>query len=162
MNACPCGSGLALEACCGPYLHEGKTVPTPEALMRSRYTAHTLGMYDYLDETTHPDTREDVSTEEMRAWSEAVQWEGLEVLETRGGHEGDVTGEVSFVARYMLGGVPQELREDSFFRREGDRWYYVDGMVHGSEPYRREQPKVGRNEPCPCGSGRKYKKCCGK
>jgi preprotein translocase subunit SecA len=26
----------------------------------------------------------------------------------------------------------------------------------------REQPKVGRNEPCPCGSGRKYKQCCGK
>jgi hypothetical protein len=29
------------------------------------------------------------------------------------------------------------------------------------EPYRREDPKVGRNEPCPCGSGKKYKKCCG-
>ncbi|MHC4705009.1 MAG: SEC-C metal-binding domain-containing protein [Planctomycetota bacterium] len=25
-----------------------------------------------------------------------------------------------------------------------------------------ETPKVGRNEPCPCGSGKKYKKCCGK
>ncbi len=30
------------------------------------------------------------------------------------------------------------------------------------EPYIREEPKVGRNEPCPCGSGKKYKKCCGK
>jgi len=30
------------------------------------------------------------------------------------------------------------------------------------ETYRREQPKVGRNDPCPCGSGKKYKKCCGK
>ena len=26
----------------------------------------------------------------------------------------------------------------------------------------RETPKVGRNDPCPCGSGKKYKKCCGK
>ncbi|RPH65900.1 MAG: hypothetical protein EHM83_05270, partial [Burkholderiales bacterium] len=29
------------------------------------------------------------------------------------------------------------------------------------ETVRREQPKLGRNEPCPCGSGRKYKACCG-
>ena len=30
------------------------------------------------------------------------------------------------------------------------------------ETFRREAPKVGRNDPCPCGSGKKYKKCCGK
>lgn len=29
------------------------------------------------------------------------------------------------------------------------------------EPVRRAMPKVGRNDPCPCGSGKKYKKCCG-
>jgi preprotein translocase subunit SecA len=29
-------------------------------------------------------------------------------------------------------------------------------------PFKREEPKVGRNDPCPCGSGKKYKKCCGK
>ena len=59
-------------------------------------------------------------------------------------------------------GMPQSLREDAFFRREDGRWYYVDGNVHGQDPYRRETPKIGRNEPCPCGSGKKYKKCCGK
>jgi len=30
------------------------------------------------------------------------------------------------------------------------------------ETFKREEPKVGRNDACPCGSGRKYKKCCGK
>ena len=30
-----------------------------------------------------------------------------------------------------------------------------------AEPKRREEPRVGRNDPCPCGSGKKYKKCCG-
>jgi len=30
------------------------------------------------------------------------------------------------------------------------------------EPIRREEPKIGRNDPCPCGSGKKYKKCCGR
>ncbi len=29
------------------------------------------------------------------------------------------------------------------------------------QPYKRKDPKVGRNDPCPCGSGRKFKKCCG-
>lgn len=36
--------------------------------------------------------------------------------------------------------------------------YVYDGM----DTYRRIQPKVGRNDPCPCGSGKKYKKCCGR
>ena len=31
-----------------------------------------------------------------------------------------------------------------------------------TEPVRRSEPKVGRNDPCPCGSGKKYKKCCGR
>ncbi len=39
----------------------------------------------------------------------------------------------------------------------------VDGppVEYFGEPYTRSEPKVGRNEPCPCGSGKKYKKCCG-
>ena len=32
---------------------------------------------------------------------------------------------------------------------------------HHHETIRRQGPKVGRNDPCPCGSGSKYKKCCG-
>ena len=35
-----------------------------------------------------------------------------------------------------------------------------DGLYDFPEPYVREQPKPGRNEPCPCGSGMKYKKAC--
>jgi len=38
----------------------------------------------------------------------------------------------------------------------------ADPEVSMNFPARREAPKVGRNEPCPCGSGRKYKDCCGK
>ena len=36
------------------------------------------------------------------------------------------------------------------------------GDVVEVKTVRREQPKIGRNDPCPCGSGKKYKKCCGK
>ncbi len=35
-------------------------------------------------------------------------------------------------------------------------------IAEAARPIKREVPKVGRNEPCPCGSGKKYKQCCGK
>lgn len=43
-------------------------------------------------------------------------------------------------------------------------WDMIDGKTPKSNvvTFRREQPKIGRNDPCPCGSGKKYKKCCGK
>lgn len=162
MSQCPCGSGRAYEDCCGPYIDGVRPAPTAEALMRSRYTAHTLGKYEYLNETVHPDIRDEADHEDMKKWSEAVEWLGLDIHAIKDGEESQETGEVSFSARYAVNGMPQELREDAFFRRENDRWFYVDGVVHGHETYRREAPKVGRNEPCPCGSGKKFKKCCGK
>jgi uncharacterized protein len=36
----------------------------------------------------------------------------------------------------------------------------LDAAYEYQKPIRREAPKVGRNDPCPCGSGRKFKKCC--
>ena len=162
MSLCPCGSGRPYEECCEPFIEGRQPAPTAEALMRSRYTAHTLNKYDYLNETVHPTIRDEADHEEMKKWSEAVEWDGLEILSTKEGSEADMTGEVSFEARYSVNGMPQTLREDAFFRRDDGRWYYVDGNVYGQEPYRRETPKIGSNEPCPCGSGKKYKKCCGR
>ena len=54
--------------------------------------------------------------------------------------------------------VHHELAE---FRKSGDTWYFFDGKMVGPGQFTRETPKVGRNDPCPCGSGRKFKKCCG-
>ena len=162
MTLCPCGSGRAYEECCEPYIEGREAAPTAEALMRSRYTAHALRKFDYLNETVHPDLRDENDHAEMQQWSEAGEWTGLEIFSTKKGTEDDETGEVSFEARYAVKGMPQSMREDAFFRREDGRWYYTDGTVYGQEPYRRESPKIGRNDPCPCGSGKKYKKCCGK
>ena len=161
MNPCPCGSGLELEACCLPHI-EGSTRPaTAEALMRARYTAHCLGRYEFLTDSTHPGFREDASAEDIKQWSSLMSWQSLDILETVGGGPEDETGEVSFCAHYLVHGMPQELREDAFFRRENGQWFYVEGNVHARKPLRRDSPKVGRNDPCPCGSGKKYKKCCG-
>ncbi|MBS4095807.1 MAG: SEC-C domain-containing protein [Sulfuricella sp.] len=42
----------------------------------------------------------------------------------------------------------------------GDIYRFMQSLK-SSEPVRREAPKVGRNDPCPCGSGKKFKQCCG-
>ena len=160
MILCPCGSGRELDVCCQPIIDGQTLAPTAEALMRARYTAHSLGRYKFLTESTHPEFRDDVSPKEIEEWSSLMAWEGLEILDARDGGPEDETGEVDFVARYSVDGVQQEMREDAFFRKEGEHWYYVEGTVHGKEPMRRVQPKIGRNDMCPCGSGKKYKKCC--
>ena len=95
MSLCPCGSGRPYEECCETYIEGRETAPTAEALMRSRYAAHTLGKYDYLNETVHPSIRDEADHEDMKKWSEAVEWEGLEIFSTKDGAETDETGEVS-------------------------------------------------------------------
>ena len=45
---------------------------------------------------------------------------------------------------------------------EGRGLFRGNGMPPISQTYVRNAPKIGRNDPCPCGSGKKYKKCCGK
>ena len=37
----------------------------------------------------------------------------------------------------------------------------IEAEAPKQQPKRNVEPKVGRNDPCPCGSGKKYKKCCG-
>jgi len=47
-------------------------------------------------------------------------------------------------------------------RQAEDDYILSRGEDVGPAPVKREKEKVGRNDPCPCGSGKKYKKCCGK
>ncbi len=161
MSSCPCCSGKELKDCCQPIIDGTRKALTAEELMRSRYTAHAIKSYPYLDKSTHPEFRNDVDIEQIEKWSSALSWDSLEILHKEAGEENDTEGAVSFRANYSIEGMPQNLTEDAIFRKEGDTWYYVEGAVHGAEPFRRESPKVGRNEACTCGSGKKYKKCCG-
>nr|WP_262927256.1 YchJ family protein [Phytohalomonas tamaricis] len=151
---CPCGSGQRYAACCHPY-HSGEhAAPTPEALMRSRYSAFALGgLGDYLLATWYEDSpnRPDVTPAELD--QRDTQWQRLEIINSMA--KGS-KGEVEFKAHFVENGLPQVLHERSRFTKTGGRWYYVDGVA---DP--RSAPSVGRNDPCPCGSGRKFKKCCG-
>lgn len=162
MSDCPCGSGVEFEACCEPYLKGTAKAPTAEALMRSRYTAYAKGEVNYLVETIHPSKRHTVNEEDIKAWSTRSVWHGLEILSTQAGGAGDEEGIVEFIAHYSQGDNQVDHHETSSFRKENGIWYFVDGKIAGHDPYVRKEPKIGRNDPCPCGSGKKYKKCCGK
>ena len=128
--------------------------------MRSRYTAYVRGAIDYLIETHDASTRGDVDRAGVANWSRQTEWLGLEILDTVRGGEDDEDGIVEFVARGRTRGTPFAQRERSRFRRHDGRWYYVDGS-HAHEPAR-AATAVGRNDPCPCGSGMKYKRCHGR
>lgn len=128
--------------------------------MRSRYTAYVRGAIAYVVETHHPSTRDRVDVEAATRWSRDTTWLGLEIVTTARGGASDDAGVVEFIARGSTRGVPFAQRERSRFTREAGRWYYVDGDIV-REPAR-AAAAPGRNEPCPCGSGQKYKRCHGR
>ncbi|GHV52331.1 hypothetical protein FACS1894206_00910 [Deltaproteobacteria bacterium] len=161
MSLCPCGSGLELAACCEPIVHGAKSAPTAEALMRARYTAHALREFVFLETSLHSSTRESVDSKKLNQLADVVAWTGMEIHGTEGGGADDTTGRVSFTAKYSVNGVEQTMREDASFVREEGEWRYLEGLVEGHTTYHRDSPKIGRNDLCPCGSGKKYKKCCG-
>jgi SEC-C motif-containing protein len=129
--------------------------------MRSRYTAYALKDAEYVVASHDPEHSDDTDLEATRDWAERTTWLGLEVLDTKAGDPDDERGEVEFVARFAdEQGDEQRHHERSSFVRRAGRWYFQDGKVVPPPPVRRA-PKIGRNEPCPCGSGKKHKKCCG-
>ncbi|WP_151995689.1 YchJ family protein [Buttiauxella massiliensis] len=148
---CPCGSGLEYSVCCQPYLRADKPAPTPSQLMRSRYSAYVMQDADYLVTTWHPQTRSPSLKSDISGSFGTTKWLGLTVYEAAAGRD-DNEGFVSFVARFEEQGEESAIIERSRFLKENGQWYYVDGT----------RPQFGRNDPCPCGSGKKYKKCCGR
>jgi SEC-C motif-containing protein len=160
-DACFCSSGKGFESCCQPLLQGQQKAKTAEQLMRSRYTAFALNQMDYIVQTHHPSSRDTVDVQGNEAWSKQAEWEGLEIRSTTAGGEQDSKGQVEFIASYSVEGEPKTHHELSEFKKEKGEWYFVDGKLMTAETFVRQKPKVGRNDPCPCDSGKKYKKCCG-
>jgi SEC-C motif-containing protein len=159
--ACYCGKENDFEECCQPYLDGSAKPDTAETLMRSRYTAYVLHNIDYVVATHDPETADQLDRAGSEEWSRQAEWEGLDVLEAVDGGPDDDRGVVEFVARYRINGQPLTHHERSTFRRIDGHWAYIDGVIIKPKPVVREAPKIGRNQPCPCGSGMKYKKCHG-
>ncbi len=129
--------------------------------MRSRYTAYVRRNYEHLERTLSREQRKDFNPADAQRWAESSEWLGLTIAHTTGGGPQDNEGTVTFTAHFRTDGKDHEHVEIGRFVREDGQWAY-DGQVetHGV-PVRRATPKIGRNDPCPCGSGKKYKKCCG-
>lgn len=158
MTTCPCNSGQQYNECCEPFI-SGKALPeTPEQLMRSRYSAFTIVDIDYIGRTMHGPALKDFSKRESENWARQVEWQGLEVI--KAGMEGH-NGFVEFIAKFTNNGTAEQIHERSEFHRKDGKWYYVNGKDPSinTSPIRVEN-KTGRNDPCHCGSGKKFKKCC--
>ncbi len=159
-DLCPCGSGQAFETCCEPLLIGRDKPQTATALMRSRYCAYAMGAVDYLYKTSGPKVQKEFDAESSRKWAESAKWTGIEILSVENGTDHDETGVVEFIAHYAVNDTDFDHHERAEFAKIDGEWRFMDGKIFGPDPVRRDQPKIGRNDPCPCGSGKKFKKCC--
>jgi SEC-C motif-containing protein len=151
---CPCGGG-EFSNCCEPIIAGTEQAATPERLMRARYSAYATGAIDFLEKSTHSRTRKHFDPEGAERWSKDSRWLGLTILSSDSSLPN--RAHINFEARYEdQDGVAVFHRERSLFELEGGAWRFVSG---GAIPVISQ--KIGRNEPCPCGSGKKHKKCCG-
>ncbi len=155
---CVCGVGKSTEACCLPLINGQLEAQTPEQLMRSRYSAYVMGNVGYLMQSWHPGTRPQSIELDSR-----LSWTGLKLLSRHKKRDkaGSKEAYVEFIAGFVSQGDAGQMHERSRFLFEQGRWFYVDGEQIESA-MGEINPLPGRNEPCYCGSTRKFKKCCGK
>lgn len=156
---CPCGSGKSYAECCEPIITGREKALTAEALMRSRYSAYVQKAFEHVYNSYHPDTKKHFSLDAIKEQSHQIHWQGLSVTDVEKGLADDTEGYVTFSAQYQMNGQTHYLHEKSHFVKENGQWLYVNGQTNFTSTAK--STKVGRNEPCPCGSGKKYKKCCG-
>lgn len=126
MKYCPCGTGRRYLDCCGSYLQKKMFPKTPEALMRSRYTAYVERNADYIKKTMRPPALLNFDRKKILKGKE--HWMGLEVLSTSLDANNPKVGYVEFIAKYTLEGKEGIIHERSEFHQEEDRWYYRDGQ----------------------------------
>lgn len=152
---CPCDSDMAYVSCCQPY-HDGMAVAqTAEALMRSRFCAFYFKNTDYIIATTAPAQQNLLNKMALQTWADSVNWVRLEVVS----HTPKIAkrhAQVHFRAYFYRTDEPAEQHchdEHSSFVQIDGRWYFLDPTV---------EMKLTNKQPCLCGSGEKFKMCCGK
>jgi len=153
---CPCGSGKRFADCCEPVLTGKRQPATAEELMRARFTAHVTHDFAFLHRTYRPTSRQPFVESEDKP---ATQWTRLVVHHHDPGPAPDVAY-VDFSAYGTEDGRELVLHEKAEFVRHEGSWIYTRSVREGPAPFKAAAPKPGRNDPCPCGSGKKYKHCC--
>lgn len=128
----------------------------PKELLKARYEAFVRGDVDFILESHHPETRSQVDRESIRRWSQESKWLNLEIQSFEDHKD---RAHIRFAVQYERDFAKFNHVELADFRKHEDRWFYYDSDFPTPETERRLEVKVGRNDPCPCGSGKKYKKC---
>lgn len=152
MTFCPCGSQNTFNDCCAAYLNGIKKPQVPEQLMRSRYTAYSLGRMDYIKQTMKGKALLNFNLSHNQTSSSPVTWINLKIIQSH--LQSPIKGYVEFIATYLEGDRLKSIHELSEFDKEGEIWFYVDGVTKPSPI-----SKIARNSLCPCGSNKKFKNC---
>lgn len=129
-KACPCGTGKDYSHCCQP-LHMGGFASDALALMRSRYSAYTYGLSEYIIRTTDP--KNSNYQEDHTSWTKQIsercqntQFQKLEILEFINGPQ---EASVTFIAYFIQNNRSGSIYEKSLFRKIGPQWLYLNGVV---------------------------------
>lgn len=154
--ACFCGLAKSFDQCCNAILQGRVQASTPETLMRSRYSAFVTANIDYLKKTSHGLALEKFNAQDTLHFAERVHWHSLQVADAGVAADGK-SGWVEFSTTFIDQGAFIDRHEKSAFEYIDGQWYYVESLHHCSHTRKLDW---GRNEPCYCGSGKKYKKCC--
>ncbi len=125
--------------------------------MRARFTAHVAHNFKFLHDSYRGTAGKPYVPE---AGEPTVVWTRLEVHSHEVAADNPDKAWVDFSAYGIEDKVEKVLHEKAEFQRVNGVWLYTREARLGPAPYKAAAPKVGRNEPCPCGSGKKYKQCC--
>jgi SEC-C motif-containing protein len=152
---CPCQFGLAqtgqtYDRCCGRFITHRELPENATQLMRSRYSAYVLEDRDYLLTTWHADFRPS-----LLQFDSGIRWIGLEIITS---HQQGAKAVVEFEARLLAAGEVSSMHERSDFVMHQGQWQYTHGEQLAA---RTPSWRPARNQVCPCGSGLKFKRCCG-
>ena len=143
---CPCTNDKTYQECCKTIIDATKEASTPEELMRSRYSAFAKSENKYLIFSTLKKNHHKNDLQELQTLNNNVVWLKLEIIDA-------YENIVEFKAYYKENNEIKILHEKSSFEKEDGLWKYASGELF--------KTKVQRNEECPCGSKKKFKKCCG-
>ena len=153
MKKCPCGSNKTFDECCNAYIQQKRRPDSSEQLMRSRYSAYATKHFSYVLATYAKAQRNQLSLAELSVDADSQKWVGLTI------HEVDNSfspASVKFTAKYIVGNELYDLSEYSRFCNEEGSIKYTDGDILSHQ----KVATLKRNDPCPCLSGKKYKRCC--
>lgn len=146
---CFCGTKIDFAQCCEPFILGQTLADTPERLMRSRYSAYCINNAQYIHNTYAESKRPENAVKDIKEFANSCRFIRLEVLSADMDKD-----QVEFKVHYLYQNHHCVLHENSQFIQENNRWVYLDGTI-----YNTPEVKIGRNDNCPCHSGKKYKKC---